>query len=108
MPDMPINPFWGRPWAEGTIGAETHGMIVPPENFETLARLDRTVGPFNSFPRVHHDFIRPVRALVLYAPDGEFVMAALGHEACGEDRDLPQHFEGARLVVLIIARMARV
>ena len=36
----PINPFWGRPWAEGTIGAETHGMIVPPENFETLARLD--------------------------------------------------------------------
>jgi len=48
----PINPFWGRPWAEGTIGAETHGMIVPPENFETLARLDRTVGPFNSFPNI--------------------------------------------------------
>ena len=48
----PINPFWGRPWAEGTIGAETHGMIVPPENLETLARLDRTVGPFNSFPNI--------------------------------------------------------
>ena len=48
----PINPFWGKPWAEGTIGAETHGMIVPPENLETLARLDRTVGPFNSFPNI--------------------------------------------------------
>jgi len=46
------SPYWGKPWAEGTIGAETHGMILPPENFETLARLDRTVGPFNSFPNI--------------------------------------------------------